>query len=152
MAQHPTDWTIFWRQLSEVPAAAAEPGHVQLALLEPAFYRGALPDAVARGWLEWLRVWLVELRDRPAGVDGIASGLDGLAVGEAMRTASPKYVPREWMLVEAYTAAERGEYAPLRELHELLRRPYDEQPEHEAKHFARAPPEELERAGTAFMT
>ena len=40
--------------------------------------------------------------------DDGAYELDGMAIGEGMRRASPKYVPREWMLAEAYEAAERG--------------------------------------------
>lgn len=35
-----------------------------------------------------------------------------------MRRASPKYVPREWILVQAYKAAEAGD---LSILHELVR-------------------------------
>jgi hypothetical protein len=34
------------------------------------------------------------------------------------------YVPREWMLVTAYKAADEGNYAPLRTLHELFKTPY----------------------------
>ena len=30
-----------------------------------------------------------------------------------MRAASPKYIPREWMLASAYTAAERGDHTVL---------------------------------------
>lgn len=33
-----------------------------------------------------------------------------------MRLASPKYVPREWMLVQAYRAAQEGDYAVLETL------------------------------------
>mgnify|MGYP003683721975 FL=1 len=33
-----------------------------------------------------------------------------------MRLASPKYVPREWMLVSAYSAAQDGDYSQLDEL------------------------------------
>lgn len=37
-----------------------------------------------------------------------------------MRLASPKYVPREWMLVQAYRAAQEGDYSVL---HTLVRAP-----------------------------
>ena len=44
-----------------------------------------------------------------------------------MRAVSPKYVPREWMLVDAYKHAEKGDYSLLKELEVLFRTPYDEQ-------------------------
>ena len=69
-----------------------------------------------------------------------------------MRLASPKYVPREWMLVHAYTAAEKGEYSPLHELHDLLRRPYDEQPEMAGRYYRRAPPGSEQQGGVGFMS
>lgn len=48
-----------------------------------------------------------------------------------MRAISPKYVPREWMLVRAYTAAYEGDLSLVRELHALFDQPYSEQVEHE---------------------
>ena len=55
--------------------------------------------------LAWLHSWLEQLRLHSELESG---GIDGVAVGDSMRLASPKFVPREWMLVEAYEAAERG--------------------------------------------
>ena len=50
-------------------------------------------------------------------------------------------MPREWMLAEAYKAAEKGDFSALHRLQGIFRRPYDEQPEHEASYYRRAPPE-----------
>ena len=69
-----------------------------------------------------------------------------------MRLASPKYIPREWMLARAYEAAERGDYAPLRELHALLISPYDEQPAEASTFYARAPDWAEQQGGVAFMS
>jgi len=44
-----------------------------------------------------------------------------------------RYVPREWMLVDAYTAANRGDYTEIKALHNLFKKPYDEQPELEVR-------------------
>lgn len=76
----------------------------------------------------------------------------GAAISASMRLASPKYVPREWMLVEAYKAASVGDYAPLRRLQEVFAHPYDEQPEHEAAFYRRTPSAAVDRGGTSFMT
>ena len=42
--------------------------------------------------------------------------------------------------------------AVVDELLELFRRPYDEQPEAEARYYAIAPPEALIKGGTAWMS
>lgn len=52
-----------------------------------------------------------------------------------MKAVNPKYVPREWMLVGAYAAAQEKNFGPMLELHELFKRPYDEQPEFEARFY-----------------
>ena len=143
---HPTDWTIFWRRLADVPAAAGEPDEMLMRLLAPAFY--SEPDAPMRErWVLWLRSWLREL-EKLGGAP-----LDGVAIGDRMRLASPKYVPREWMLASAYEAAERGDYTLLHELHTLFRRPYDEQPERAAERFfQRAPHGADQQGGVGFMS
>jgi hypothetical protein len=102
------DYTIMWRQLAHVPAAAAAAAaaakaqaeaegsaqrHVpasssaDAAVLEPllmAFYEP--PSAPAReAWVEWVRSWLAQL------------GKDGVGAEEAaatIRKVSPKYIPR----------------------------------------------------------
>eukprot|EP00913_Durusdinium_trenchii_P035164 g32896.t1 len=56
-----------------------------------------------------------------------------------MRGASPKYVPRNWMLYEAYDAAMRKDYSVVRGMLELFRRPYEEQPIFEEAYFRRVP-------------
>eukprot|EP00965_Chrysotila_dentata_P196118 6177392-Pleurochrysis_carterae.AAC.2 len=39
------------------------------------------------------------------------------------------YIPREWMLVGAYEAAERGDYGKIEELALIFETPFDEHPE-----------------------
>ncbi len=70
-----------------------------------------------------------------------------------MRRENPKFVAREWMLVEAYEAANAGDLAPLHQLHHLLQHPYEEgPPELAAKYYRTAPRAALSRGGTAFMS
>ena len=192
LGAHPTDWTIVWRALAEVPAAHAQPSHVWIQLLGPAFYR-PLDAHMEASWVEWLRSWLDELRRRTASgapegeppvgsrdamggaaaanrevvadagnggavsatADDVAVGstpFDGAAIGDAMRRASPKYVPREWMLAEAYGAAEQGDYALVRSLHELLTTPYDEHPEAATRFYRRRPAGVEQQGGIGFMS
>ena len=64
-------------------------------MLEPAMYLPLGDKAAA--WLQWLRRWL-------RAQEG--EGGDGAEAARRMRLVSPKYIPREWMLAEAYTGAE----------------------------------------------
>lgn len=57
----------------------------------------------------------------------------------AMRKVNPKYVLRNYLAEQAIAKAEAGDFSETQKLHEILRRPYDEQPEHEA--YASAPPD-----------
>ena len=82
-------------------------------------------------------------------------GTDGAAAARVMRAVSPKFVPREWMLLAAYTAAEAGDLAPLHELATLFADPYAEQPSMDAKYYRRAPAGTYDnggKPGCAFMS
>ena len=71
-----------------------------------------------------------------------------------MKLVNPKYIPREWMLKEAYTKADQGDYSIIIELHQLFLKPYDEQPHFQDKYYMRAPNEiyEGKGAGILFMS
>ena len=70
-----------------------------------------------------------------------------------MDAANPKYVLREWMLVEAYEAAKlSGDFAPSEALQRLTARPYEEGTEEETARYYRPAPSAFRKAGTAFMS
>lgn len=70
-----------------------------------------------------------------------------------MRAANPAYTLREWMLVEAYEAAAKGDDAVVRDLIDLVERPYDDgTPAHRSRYYRRAPDDALTAGGTAFMS
>lgn len=151
MRRSDVDYTLLWRQLaavleaSEAASSADDDGEALIAPLRPAFY--IEPSAAIRGdWVEWLNKWLSGLREEAGG------SLDVPEVAARLRSHNPKYVPREYLLVQAYDKAAQGDYSLVHELYKLFSRPYDEQPDMEAKYYQRAPQEALERAGCAFMT
>jgi len=105
-----------------------------------------LLDEVSSDWLAWLMRWL---RYKPS--HGI------------MLLASPKYIPREWMLAEAYEKAAltlknqwnstASVFSEVALLLEVFRRPYDEQSEDIEKRFYRSAPSGLEQqGGIGFMS
>ena len=109
-----------------------------MAYVEDAFYADPSPDT-AKALRAWLATW--------------KSGLgDAAAAAARLDAANPKYVLREWMLVEAYEAAKRGDFSVAHELHGLVKAPYAEHDGLAAKYYRRAPDAALTKPGTAFMT
>ncbi|PTU79619.1 YdiU family protein [Pseudomonas indoloxydans] len=56
-----------------------------------------------------------------------------------MHSVNPRYILRNYLAQQAIEAAEAGDYGPVRELHAVLSRPFDEQPGKER--YAERPPE-----------
>ena len=69
-----------------------------------------------------------------------------------MNTINPKYVLRNWMAQLAIDQTEVEDDSLVHELLELLRHPYDEQPEHEDRWFVKRPEWARERAGCSMLS
>ena len=104
--------------------------------------------ALRTDWLAWIRRWQAFCPD-----------------SEVMKRASPKFVPREWMLVKAYEEAQkdlvqlkpgdsgRDSFAELRRLQQVFSAPYEEQSDEMTKRYYRLPPLGSERqGGVGFMS
>eukprot|EP00522_Entomoneis_paludosa_P007389 CAMPEP_0172455102 /NCGR_PEP_ID=MMETSP1065-20121228/11894_1 /TAXON_ID=265537 /ORGANISM="Amphiprora paludosa, Strain CCMP125" /LENGTH=640 /DNA_ID=CAMNT_0013207557 /DNA_START=250 /DNA_END=2172 /DNA_ORIENTATION=- len=149
-----TDWTVFFRRLTYVlrEFPASDEYSAMLSYLEAkeeersgagAFYQ-PLSDELREEWTIWIEQWRTALE---------ASGNSSSDAFEGMMGSNPKYVLREWMLVDAYDSAAKGQEAELFNLFDLIKRPYDEGSEFENnKYFRRAPDEALTTGGTAFMS
>ena len=118
MAETPVDYTIFWRELSSLPK--------QVVALRVSFYetRGGYAQnsvAIEAHWAAWLQKWHTTLA---------RAGRNPADVSAAMKRVNPKYIPREWMLVDAYRiATDAGDYSLVQNLHDVLQDPYGEQSE-----------------------
>jgi uncharacterized protein YdiU (UPF0061 family) len=111
------DYTGFFRELG-----ASEPA-TALARLREDFLDLAGFDA-----------WAERYRQRAEGEGGSQAERQA-----RMHAVNPKYILRNYLAQQAIEAAEAGDYGPVRELHAVLARPFDEQPGMER--YAQRPPD-----------
>ncbi|MDG1551600.1 MAG: hypothetical protein P8Q95_07750, partial [Candidatus Poseidoniaceae archaeon] len=69
-----------------------------------------------------------------------------------MVVSNPKYVLRNWMAQLAIDAAESGDFSVCEELFNLLKNPYQEQPEFEEKWFQKRPEWARHRVGCSMLS
>jgi serine/tyrosine/threonine adenylyltransferase len=116
----PTDMTIFYRALADVPVASGAGDDELLGPLEDAYYQpSAVPPAIRSRSLAWLR----RLGERVR-----SEGLDPAARRSRMNAANPKYVLRNYLAQLAIDQAEQGDPSMVLELLDVMRNPYTDQP------------------------
>ena len=143
LASTPTDMTIFHRALAEVPVWVEDASDEEL--LEPlrrAYYEPEQSPASRSLTLDWLR----RLGERVR-----SEGTSPELRSARMNAYNPKYVLRNYLAQLAIDKAEAGDPSMILELLEVLRRPYDEQPEREI-HAARRPDWAKQRAGCSMLS
>ncbi len=119
-----TDYTLFFRHLSRLPAQCDRTGRARIdASVRDLFRDRDSCDA-------WLTAWRARLA-REGSIDAERQA--------HMLACNPKYVLRNWMAEGAIRRAREKDFAELARVHECLRHPYDEQPENE--HYAAPPPD-----------
>ena len=133
------DYTLFFRALGAL-SAVPDDDEAAVALLGDAFYDERKRAARTPALAAWLRRWHAHVADEP------------LAARRArMHAANPRYVLRNYLAQQAIDAAERGDPSMVHTLLEVMRRPYDEQPEHAAL-AARRPEWARHRAGCSMLS
>jgi uncharacterized protein YdiU (UPF0061 family) len=142
-----TDMTLFFRNLAMVaiPRDSVHPVEdgTPMAPLMEAYYN---PDELTPAYREKMIAWLKSYVGRLAN-DGISHEKRS----EAMNRVNPRYVLRNYLAQLAIDKAEAGEYAMVKELLEVMRHPYDEQPGKEG--FAEKRPEwARNRAGCSMLS
>ena len=55
--------------------------------------------------------------------------MNGTEITVQMKKVNPKYIPREWMLVEVYKNAQNNSFDMIYKLEKLFKNPCNEQPD-----------------------
>ena len=136
------DMTLFFRNLSQLESSGALPDPEEVpAFLSEACYTPLTADSRSR-----LGAWLGKYRERLQ-----KNGLPERERRNRMNRINPKYVLRNYLAQMAIDKAAQGDYTLIRKLLDLLRHPYDEQPEREE--YARKRPDwARNRAGCSMLS
>lgn len=136
-----TDMTIFFRNLSKV--LKTDSAVMAFDTIKGAFYNEAnLDESGLNNWQTWLGYYVDRINQEP---------LSDAERNEQMNTVNPKYVLRNYMAQMCIDDADKGNYSLLNELYELLKRPYDEQPERQ-KWFAKRPDWARDKVGCSMLS
>lgn len=145
MAKSKIDFNIFFRQLSV--AADCQDGNDAFLDIQHAIYlenEGGLKSIDIKGWTAWLDTYVKRIKQ---------DNMNIIQRKTLQNHANPKFVPRNWMMMQAYEKAEKKDYTLIEEIHELLRHPYDEQSDElTEKYYRRTPIWAQSMAGVAFMS
>jgi len=141
------DMTIFYRQLAHLVLDDIHQYTDQqwVDIVRYAYY--SAPDAAAEAAMaNWLRTYAQRLQQ-----DYILNGNDDAQRRERMNAVNPKYVLRNYLAQQAIDKAAEGDNSEVEKLLQILRKPYAEQPEHEA-YFAKRPEWARHKAGCSMLS
>ena len=139
-----TDMTIFFRCLSTVGKKfKIDDGENFLKPIIEAFYKPEeLTQEILNSWREWFEKYFNHIRKENN------SDIERKVL---MNKVNPKYVLRNYMAQMAIDKADSGDYKLIDELYQILKKPYDEQPEHE-KWFAKRPEWARNKVGCSMLS
>ncbi|WP_055446283.1 protein adenylyltransferase SelO [Lacinutrix mariniflava] len=135
-----TDMTLFFRNLSHFSADKPSEG---LDLIKDAFYAlDEVSDDIKQQWNTWFKTYADRLQNETLSAEDRQT---------KMNRINPKYVLRNYMSQLAIDAADKGDYHLIDELFNLLKKPYDEQPENQ-KWFAKRPDWARNKVGCSMLS
>jgi len=141
-----TDMTIFFRKLGDVLTVSKTIRLNKAQLIAPVLDAYYEPDAMDGAYRERFALWMQAYIDRIC-----KDGLTDEKRRENMNRVNPKYVLRNYLVQQAIDQVDGGDDSWVHKLLELLRHPYDEQPDKED--FAKKRPEwARHRAGCSMLS
>ena len=136
MMQTSVDYTIFFRELSSIPD--------EIKQLKKSFYQSLNEEMEAR-WSGWLIRWKLLMTKKSNAKKAPSQSIEDIS--RQMKRVNPKYCLREWLLAPAYQLADQGVYTLIRELQEVMTRPYAEQSKSVEEKYYRLRPSEFSNLG-----
>jgi serine/tyrosine/threonine adenylyltransferase len=138
-----TDMTIFFRHLAVLDTKSDATDEALLAPFVAAYYRPeSLTDTQRQRTLQWLRQYAAQIR---------AEDEPDQQRRTRMQRVNPKYVLRNYLAQMAIDRAEQQDFTLVNELLEVLRHPYDEQPDKES-FAAKRPDWARQRPGCSMLS
>jgi serine/tyrosine/threonine adenylyltransferase len=141
------DMTIFYRMLARLSLDDTDQytDHQWVDTVRSAYY--SAPDASAEIVMaNWLRSYAQRLQQ-----DYILMGNNDTQRRARMNAVNPKYVLRNYLAQQAIDKATEGDNSEVEKLLQILRNPYDEQPEYEV-YFAKRPEWARHKAGCSMLS
>jgi uncharacterized protein YdiU (UPF0061 family) len=140
-----TDMTIFFRKLVLLDSNQIDETSDDV-LLKPLLDAYYLPDELTDKYKTRMGAWLRSYCARVQS-DGTSEDLRR----KKMNAHNPKYVLRNYLAQLAIDKAAEGDFSKVNELLEVLRKPYDEQPDKEI-YAAKRPEWARHRAGCSMLS
>jgi uncharacterized protein YdiU (UPF0061 family) len=135
------DFTLFFRALGDIDLLPSDPEETT-ALLGDVFYDPEKQRAHTPALAAWLHRWHALVTE---------DGTPFAARRARMHAVNPRYVLRNYLAQQAIDRAESGDPSMIHVLLDVMRRPYDDQPEY-AEHAARRPEWAREKAGCSMLS
>ena len=136
-----TDMTIFFRNLSNVNKENTV--SESFDTIRNAFYNEKdLNETILKDWHDWFEIYNFRINEQTQ------SDSDRK---DKMNAVNPKYVLRNYMAQLCIDDADKGDYSLLNELFEMLKKPYDEQPDFQ-KWFAKRPDWARDKVGCSMLS
>jgi uncharacterized protein YdiU (UPF0061 family) len=134
------DMTIFFRLLSSFKKEQPEKG---IELIQDAFYTpDKLVGEILNDWKHWFVSYAKRLEKENISYEERE---------QRMKTTNPKYVLRNYMAQLAIDKADKGDISLVKEIYELLKKPYSEQPKFE-HWFAKRPEWARHKVGCSMLS
>lgn len=136
-----TDMTLFFRNLALV--CSSDTFDMAFNKIKDAFYTIIeVKDTIKNHWQDWFERYLKRLQKETFS-DSVRK--------EKMNAVNPKYVLRNYMAQLAIDAANQGDYSIIDTLHNVLKNPYNEQPE-QNKWFSKRPEWARNKVGCSTLS
>ncbi len=136
------DYTRFFRALGELGDSLPNDDVTLVEAMGDVFYDEAKRESHRERLAAWLRLWHARV---------LRTGESAEVRRSHMHAVNPKFVIRNYLAQQAIDGAAAGDSSLVHTLLEVLRRPYDEQPDHE-EYAARRPEWARHRAGCSMLS